>query len=114
MKIKVTKTLANALNKAIKSCQNNYCINTIEVTTVDARQFMDEFVWECEEYGDMDFDKNGNEVLKLMKVIYKDNCYANPSYFNTFELGKIAKKYSIDNKITFDDFVKGFLNETNI
>ena len=114
MKIKVSKVLAGTLKKAIMSRKDNYCISDIQVVTVSPNQFMDDFVYDCDKYGDVDFDDNGNDILKLIKVTYMDKCYANPEYFNTYELGKIAKKYSTNNKITFDAFVEGFLNEANI
>ena len=101
MKLKVTKTLANTLNKATKYCT----ITTTKLTPQQYSILVDIYPFNH----DNDYDIITN-TYKVMVIEYPPHYYANNQYITTNDLVKI---YKMSDK-TLNGFIKAFNNYIEI
>lgn len=103
MQIRATKVFAKELTKQLKG---NYCIESVELVKIPRNTA---YITVGSGYSDIDIDWDDNTV-RVLKVIYKPECYAMERYITTGELGILAR----GRQLTIEDYVEEFKNAYEI
>ncbi len=104
MQVRATKVFAKELSKQLKG---NYCIESVVLEKIPRETA---YITVGGGYSDMDIDWNDNTV-KVLKVIYKPECYAISRYATSGELMNLCKGIS---KLTIEEYVNAFKNAYEI
>ena len=95
MRVQVTKTMVNALNKALKA-RTFTNILKFEYDTLSLHEyqiFVSDNIWQAYDNGDY----NANEgTFKFIRIIYKEECFSVDRFLTTYELIKCFKTCSRD------------------
>lgn len=110
MKVKVSKVFADYLNKLAK--QGVLDIDHAEVKTFSERGYTLNVgdPWDAEQYGDDDFDDEGNLVYKAIVVVYPDEYYALPKYLSTELLTTTFNWFKVTNEEELKEMLKNLIN----
>lgn len=98
MQIRASKVFAKELSKQLKG---NYCIESVELIKIPRDRA---YITVGGGYSDMDIDWNDGTV-KVLRVIYKPECYAMPRYITTGELSNLCKGIR---ELTIENYINVF------
>jgi len=106
MKIQVSKTMVNFINKMNKN--NELHIDHAELKWFHERGYVLNVsdALDAEQHGDMDFDDEGNYIYKCIMIVYPDNYYAMPRYISTCELSKEMKRRNVTTEEELKEMLK--------
>lgn len=105
MKVKVSKTMAAAIRKALKEDLTGYRICYTEVDLNAYTRSVDYCLWSHEE----DYDAE-HAVMKVIRIEYPAEYYAMPRYLTTKDLRNIAGRADGD----YTRFMNGVKNAIEI
>lgn len=102
MKVKATKKICHELLKAAKKADYT-SIQDVFIDTAKPdfyARYVDDDLFHALDYGDYDASTG---LIKFIKVVYKEDCYAVNRYFTTYDL---VKEFNHSDKTT-----AGFINQ---
>lgn len=105
MKVKVSKVMANTLNKEAKKQNKQFYFSYVEM---EQEQYRSKVSFELLDHtNDYDYEKG---KFKVIEVAYPANCYCLPRYLTTNDLIKIVKQ----TQYSYRNFVNNVFDSVEI
>lgn len=105
MKVKVSKVMADTLNKEAKRQNKLFHFFYTEMDYEHYRYLVDFDV--IDHANDYNVEK---DILKVIKIVYPDNCYCSPNYLTTNDLTKMAQNA----KNSYEEFINNVFDNVEI
>lgn len=93
MKVKVSKKFATFMNNTFMKFNLPYHADFVTMSQTKYSWCVDSDL--CENSQDMDFDDDGNNIFKVIRVRYPEEYYATPMYLTTKRLNEEFRRNGV-------------------